>query len=421
MKLSIIIPTHNRAESLKRAMESIVSLRDEVDFEFVIVDNNSTDNTKKVTENYSRIARYVFEGNTSFTKARGTGAENAAGDIFLYLDDDVIIHPGSLRKIVSIFGQYKDCGVIAGKILPQYEDVPPDWALACQRSFNAWSLYNPETILHLGTGFQEVNWAAGPMMAIRRDAYEKVGGFPPDTIGVETNSQAGTFRKLYVGPGDYGICHRIQKAGYKVYYSPDVSCYHVVLKARFTVPFWRSRMIGEAHHKAITNREFYNLSYWQLWQERMKAKLNFEAWMKRLCQRLKSNATYSLQTNFRGMFFEELWLHYFEAYIKMDTVLNKNPDLSGFLWGIGLKGVANGQFEKVVGQFPPEYLKLIDSERVYCETPITSIDEFESFGFSSPENEASALEHFGYSLLRLASVGKRVIAKFKNSRSSCCN
>ena len=64
MMLSIIIPTHNRAESLNRALESIVSLRDEVEFEFVIVDNNSTDNTKKVTENYSRIARYVFGGNT---------------------------------------------------------------------------------------------------------------------------------------------------------------------------------------------------------------------------------------------------------------------------------------------------------------------------------------------------------------------
>lgn len=381
MKLSIIIPTHNRAESLKRTMESIVALRDEANFEFVIVDNNSMDDTKKVTESYSRIARYVFEGNTSFTKARGTGAENATGDIFLYLDDDVIVHPGSLKEIVSIFGQYSNCGVIAAKILPQYEEEPPDWALACQQSFNGWSLYNPETMPHLGTGFQEVSWAAGPMMGIRRDAYEKVGGFPPDTIGVETNREAGTFRKLYIGPGDGGICDKIRKAGYRVYYSPKVSCFHVVFKIRFTVPFWRSRMIGEAYHKAITNREFYKFSRWRLWVERQKTLIRYNLWKERLIQRLKSNEAYLLRTKFDGMLFEELWVNYYNSYLQMDTVLSENSGLSAFLWEIGLNGVADNKFEQVISRFPPEFISLIDQKKMYSDHPIYSMDTLNLFDF----------------------------------------
>ncbi|MFZ3059413.1 MAG: glycosyltransferase family 2 protein [Candidatus Methanoperedens sp.] len=381
MKVSIIIPTHNRANSLKKTIESIVEIRNEADIELIVVDNNSTDNTKNIIESYSDIAHYVFEENTSFTKARETGAKNSKGDILLYLDDDVIVHPGSLKEITSIFGNYLDCGVIAGKILPQYEESPPDWALACQRSFNGWSLYNSEEMPHLGIGFQEVTWAAGPMMAIRKDAYIKVGGFPPDTIGVETNNQTRTFRKLYIGPGDVGLCEKIRNFGYKVYYSPNISCCHIISKIRFTVPFWRSRVIGEAQYNAITNREFRKLSKWKLWKEHIKSKHMYNGWKKRLITRLKANEAFMLQTNFSGMLFEELWLQYYRSYIEMDKILNKYPDLSELLWDIGLNGVSDSEFEEVITKFPSDYIKLIESEKMHSEEPIISIDALNSFGF----------------------------------------
>ena len=383
MKLSIIIPTHNRAESLKRVIESILALQGEADFEFVIVDNNSTDNTKKVVENYSEIARYVFEENTAFTKARGTGADYANGDIFLYLDDDVVIHSGALKEIVNVFMQYPDCGVIAGKILPEYEIIPPDWTLACQKSFNGWSLYNPEIIEELGSGFQEVFSAAGPMMAIRREAYEKVGGFPPDTIGVETNQKSNTFRKLYVGPGDYGLCHKVKKKGYKLYYSPKISCSHVILETRFSVPFWRSRMIGEGHHQAITNREFYRQNKYQLWKEREKAVYYYNWWNKKLIGRLKNNENYLKRTKFDGMLFEELWVHYYNAYLQLDNVLSNNKGLSPFLWKIGSEGVSDNKFEDVVKQFPQDFINLIDPKNMYQEQPITSVEAYNFYGFPS--------------------------------------
>jgi glycosyltransferase involved in cell wall biosynthesis len=63
MKISIIIPTHNRAESLKSTIQSIVSLQDDNFFELVIVDNNSTDYTKQIVEEFSSLIeiKYIFE------------------------------------------------------------------------------------------------------------------------------------------------------------------------------------------------------------------------------------------------------------------------------------------------------------------------------------------------------------------------
>ena len=206
MKLSCIIPTHNRCASLERTLTSLMPMLQEADAEVVIVNNNSTDQTQKVAESFGQRVRVVFEGRTAFTRARSKGAESAQGDVLLYLDDDVVVERGSLTEVNRVFETYSDAGVLAGRIEPEFEVVPPDWVVSCQLTFNGLSIYSPSNLANLGVGFQEVKWAAGPMMAIRRDTYDEVGGFPPDTIGVETNTSGKSYRKLYVGPGDYGLC-----------------------------------------------------------------------------------------------------------------------------------------------------------------------------------------------------------------------
>ena len=367
MKLSVIIPTHNRAPSLQRAILSLAELRNETDFELVIVDNNSTDNTPSVVERFADFSRYVFEPNTAFSKARRTGGEHATGDVLLYLDDDVVVHPGALREILAVFSRYDDCGVIAGKILPRYESPPPDWALACQRCFNGWSLYEPATFPELGAGFQTVDSACGPMMAIRRKAYQAVDGFPPDTVGVETNTQGTTFRKLYIGPGDWGLCNLIKDAGYKVYYSPLISCEHVIPPMRFTGAFWRSRMIGEGHCLAITNRQLLRFTRGELQKRRELNWGEYDSWRTKFLRRLKRIEKFVEHPGTNGMLHEELWVLHFLAYLEMDTVLRKYPDLSKFLWEIGANGVANRDFTSAMAKLPKEYLDLTSPDHMYYE------------------------------------------------------
>jgi glycosyltransferase involved in cell wall biosynthesis len=377
LKISIVIPTHNRAESLRNAIESVIQFRDEADIELVIVDNNSTDMTKQVVESYASNVKYVFEGNTSFTMARKAGANNSTGDVLLYLDDDVLVRQSSLKNITDVFSCHPDCGAIAGRIDPKFTEEPPAWTLECQKHFNAWSLFNPETIRCITKDFQEVPWAAGPMMAIRRTAYDRVGGFPPDTIGVETNKGGKSFNKLYIGPGDYGLCLKIRNAGFKIYYSNDISVFHVIPPIRFTVGFWRSRLIGEGYQQAIAQRGFFHLTRFRAYLSRFRYQLNFFRSEQKLLAQLENAAGPPTGKGSLGMLSEEPLLLYYKAYLDMDYVLRRHPDLWEFLWEIGDAGVSSKNYDYVIDKLPEEYKELVSSDLVYDSTPVDSLSSYE--------------------------------------------
>ena len=384
MKISVIIPTHNRAESLTQAIESLLAIKEEADFEIVVVDNNSTDNTKNVAESYSErfpgMFRYVFEKRTAFTRARSTGAQNASGDIFLYIDDDVILQPGSLYNIAKIFSTYPDAGIIAGKIMPRYEKNPPQWVVNCQNSFNGLSLFMKGVGASADSNdFQEVTWAAGPMMAVRSDLYREVGGFPPDTIGVETNKGEKAFKKIYVGPGDCGLSQKIREIGYKVYYSEDVSCYHVIPTIRFTVGFWRSRMIGEGHYHAVDNREFRTKSPIGLFLERKRATINFMMYKERLREKLTQRKFQHGDIDSEGVFPEDIWMHFYKSYLETDLIFRKNPGFSTFLWDIATDGVADNDFDYVMSRFPEEYKVMISQENtILCDKSLKTVNDLDN-------------------------------------------
>ena len=372
MKLSCIIPTHNRDQSLKRALNSIVPMLEEADAEVVVVNNNCSDQTQKVAESFGERVRVVFEERTAFTRARWRGGEEARGDVLLYLDDDVIVEEGSLLEVNRVFAEYPDSGVLAGRIEAEFETMPPDWVIACQATFNGLSLYSPSIIPGLGPGFQEVTSAAGPMMAIRRQAYERVGGFPPDTIGVETNTSGKSFRKLYVGPGDYGLCCKVRDAGWKIYYSPLARCRHVIPLIRCTIAFWRSRMIGEGQYVAITNRVFFRKSREELISTRKAIMHQFESASNFLQDFYRIRAESGLGTDgggFNGMHFNELWLHYNRSYLEMDSLLEQHSDLGPYLWSIAKDGVADADFAGVLAKLPDDFKKLVLDDSYYDDEP----------------------------------------------------
>jgi len=377
LKISIVIPTHSRAETLRNAIDSVIALHDAAEYEFVIVDNNSTDHTRQVVESYAPVAKYVFEGNTSFSRARKTGADHSTGDVLLYLDDDVLVRPGALDNIVDVFSRYPDCGVIAGRIDPKYTQVPPSWTMECQSSFNGWSLFNPETYGFLHSDFQEVPSAAGPMMAIRRAAYDLVGGFPPDTIGVESNRGPKSFNKLYIGPGDYGLCLKIRDAGFKVYYSSAISVFHVIPPMRFSVSFWRSRVIGEGYAQAISARSFFHLKGRKAYAAWLRCQVSFFRFEQQLVARLEKSSSAPAPSDPNRVFPDELWALYYKAYLDMDYVLRRHPGLCAFLWEIGDQGVSSENYDAVMGRLPQEYKELVSNELVFDSTPLDSLSMYE--------------------------------------------
>lgn len=108
MKLSVIIPTYNRAKILKTCLERLI-IQEGVDFEIIVVDDGSTDHTADVvSEVKMRKPRtdvpitYIYQENAHQGAARNNGAKKATGDILLFIGDDIFAEPGFLMQHMNI-------------------------------------------------------------------------------------------------------------------------------------------------------------------------------------------------------------------------------------------------------------------------------------------------------------------------------
>ncbi len=90
VQFSIIVPTYNRAHLIARCLDSI--LKQQGDFEIIVVDDGSTDKTedavKEIAKNTSRTIHYYYQPNSGAGDARNLGAKNATGKYLLFLDSD---------------------------------------------------------------------------------------------------------------------------------------------------------------------------------------------------------------------------------------------------------------------------------------------------------------------------------------------
>ena len=99
MKISVIIPTYNRYELLKRAIQSILNQTYSVD-EIMVIDDGSTDNTKDIQKDFPEII-YIYQENQGVSCARNIGIQRAKNEWIAFLDSDDEWHPEKLQKQVA--------------------------------------------------------------------------------------------------------------------------------------------------------------------------------------------------------------------------------------------------------------------------------------------------------------------------------
>ena len=104
--VSVIIPTHNRASSLKEAIDSVLA-QDSHDFEIIVVDDGSTDNSVEILESYEQIC-VVRQNHKGVSRARNAGIALAAGRLITFLDSDDLWLPGKLSAQVAFFNTHPD-------------------------------------------------------------------------------------------------------------------------------------------------------------------------------------------------------------------------------------------------------------------------------------------------------------------------
>lgn len=128
-KITIGICTYNRAQSLKRLLDSITKLTYKK-FDVIVVDNNSTDNTAEIVKKYKNI-KYIFEKQQGIAFARNAVLQNCDDDLkyLAFLDDDESVEPDWLDRLLDIFvNAPKNVYVVGGRCIPVYfEKNAPAW------------------------------------------------------------------------------------------------------------------------------------------------------------------------------------------------------------------------------------------------------------------------------------------------------
>lgn len=153
--ISIIVPTYNRAGYIEEALDS-VKKQTFTDYEIIVVDDGSTDNTKEILENYSGI-RYLLLEHGGIATARNAAVKAARGKWIAFLDSDDLWKEDKLQKQVDYLHTHPDCRIVYTEF-SNFTEIPEDELDERQKELlqaDDISWYLPSTLVDAGL-FDEV-------------------------------------------------------------------------------------------------------------------------------------------------------------------------------------------------------------------------------------------------------------------------
>ncbi len=226
-RLSLIIATYNRAQWVLETLGSVAAQKSPAsEWECVVVNNNSTDNTSEVVEafiaSHPRLdIRLVVEIKQGLSHARNCGIENSTGEIVAIIDDDELINDDFIVAYISLFERNADIASAGGRIVARYRSARPAW----MSPYTERPIANP-----MDFGAEEREFPAGRIpgggnMAIRRSALDKYGVFNPEL---------GRQGQKLIGGEENDLFERLRVGGERCWYTPAAVMYHLIPDEKLT-------------------------------------------------------------------------------------------------------------------------------------------------------------------------------------------
>lgn len=184
IELSIVIVNFNSGKYLYETIRSIYDQAPEINFEIIVVDNNSSDNSvEKVKESFSDVKVIELKENTGFASANNSGVKSSLGEYILILNNDTEIFKNSIEVLLSEIKENPDYGIISP--LLQYGDGSPQLSFGSDPGlisefflkYFSKTLYNIRLFLSRGNFEKDVDWISGACFLISSDLYNRLGGF----------------------------------------------------------------------------------------------------------------------------------------------------------------------------------------------------------------------------------------------------
>jgi glycosyltransferase involved in cell wall biosynthesis len=253
-EVSVVIGTYNRCDVLRGALESLLTQDSGgVDYEVIVVDNNSSDDTRNMVQNLrdklqAQNLIYCFERTQGVSHARNRGITAARGRLIAFTDDDIIPASNWIASVREGFNKFPNADCIGGRVLPQPKTEFPDWLTA-----KHWT---PLALLDLGDKpiNLDVRNGAGLVaanMAVKASVFADVGLFQPQLQRVKNS--IGSME-------DHEFQLRLSAANKRLVYVPELVVYAQVLKERLTKDYHRRWYRGHGYFYALMRAEDFEAS-----------------------------------------------------------------------------------------------------------------------------------------------------------------
>lgn len=202
--LSVIIPVYNDPGGLEQTLRSLVRQENATDFEIIVVDNNSTDKTPHVIDEFEEthpdlVFGYLETKIQGSYAARNTGIEHASGDFLAFIDADVTVEDTWIADVLGRF-QNSDVDYLGCNV----EMYIPD------RENTIWARYDVAMGLPVEHYLQTKHFAPTCSLVVRKEVIEQVGRFD----------------ETLVSGGDKEFGNRVAREGLSMEYADEIVVRH---------------------------------------------------------------------------------------------------------------------------------------------------------------------------------------------------
>ena len=263
IRLSIVIATYNRATLLLDALKSVIRQSAPAqEWECVVVNNNSSDNTSErfaefAGEHPEYILRIVDEPNQGLSYARNRGIRESVGEYIAIIDDDEHIAEDFVAAYIRLFDDVPEAVAAGGPIVARYPTGRPRWMSCYTERPIANTMYFGEEVREFPKG----RVPGGGNMALRRSAIRRYGVF---------DTSLGYSGESLIGGEECDLFERLQIADAKYYYVPTAVMYHIIPREKLTKEYFArlSYNVGVSQlrrarlYRRVWRVRFVELSKW---------------------------------------------------------------------------------------------------------------------------------------------------------------
>lgn len=226
IELSVIIVNYNAEPLIERCLASIYETPPSFSFEVIVIDNGSKDNSVAMIKNkFPQVVLVANSVDLHYSKGMNQGIRKASGRLLFCLNPDTVVFPLAFDSAVNFIDKNSDIGVVGSRLLnPDLSDqgtsrkFPTPMSAVFGRKSPIAKLFPNNRFSREYTQAEnwkssepyEVDWLSSAAMLLRREVVDKVGGLDEGFY--------------YWVDADW--CHRIKKAGYKIYCLPESQIIH---------------------------------------------------------------------------------------------------------------------------------------------------------------------------------------------------